>query len=498
MAHSINIANRRGPSYVNIATITPLEAGDLLQLPHKLPDKTSLLLRPGNYSSNVITGYFDLDNDIREVTREMSNDTNEIGEIPISKITCTRNIVVDIVAGYHPSDTEKTVNIQSLNLPCTAVCHVGQYGSLSLFELHLNLDSNNYQEMCSHVLVIGGELKIQKCVFSFKSAPSSYVSCVRATQNASLYIKDCEFRPFQKSQKSHGNTMGIRLNTGSRAHVCESRFIGLYCGIFLYEKTKAYIEHSIFLSQRTVDVCVYPGSYGVSLVSCQFGTLENSGLRETMCGLLLENNAHAYLHSGKNRIKDCQFDLSSRGIIVENINTRLKITDCRIASGVVCLDTRFGCRVHAMNCVLGANTGIIICGSYTDGEIVLRNVEIIAPIQVLLGAGDKPPIMVDINHEVKQYNASEQARNMRRRQKILKHDKYKPHETPGTPLMEIQKIVRVCGCCLLTQNLAGHKFKLCLGCETIYYCSKECQARHWKQHKTQCREIKHLLKETSK
>lgn len=45
----------------------------------------------------------------------------------------------------------------------------------------------------------------------------------------------------------------------------------------------------------------------------------------------------------------------------------------------------------------------------------------------------------------------------------------------------------VCG----TRPTTGSKHKLCGGCKLIVYCSKECQAKHWKEggHKQDCSKI---------
>lgn len=41
--------------------------------------------------------------------------------------------------------------------------------------------------------------------------------------------------------------------------------------------------------------------------------------------------------------------------------------------------------------------------------------------------------------------------------------------------------------CAVCQSM--HDPKPCAGCRGIYYCGKECQASHWREHKTICRQI---------
>ena len=56
----------------------------------------------------------------------------------------------------------------------------------------------------------------------------------------------------------------------------------------------------------------------------------------------------------------------------------------------------------------------------------------------------------------------------------------------------------VCNNCLTDTD--PDKFKLCVSCKTVRYCSKECQKLHWREHKVLCNAInsftnEHCLKE---
>jgi len=46
---------------------------------------------------------------------------------------------------------------------------------------------------------------------------------------------------------------------------------------------------------------------------------------------------------------------------------------------------------------------------------------------------------------------------------------------------EMKKTIYICGLCLENGN------KLCARCNDIYYCGKECQVKHWPEHKKTCR-----------
>ena len=46
-------------------------------------------------------------------------------------------------------------------------------------------------------------------------------------------------------------------------------------------------------------------------------------------------------------------------------------------------------------------------------------------------------------------------------------------------------IGRLCACCRVNGGT-----KRCGGCKQTYYCSRECQTKHWPSHKTKCKEIK--------
>eukprot|EP01084_Bolivina_argentea_P093741 168558_1 len=44
--------------------------------------------------------------------------------------------------------------------------------------------------------------------------------------------------------------------------------------------------------------------------------------------------------------------------------------------------------------------------------------------------------------------------------------------------------------CVLCKALAN---KRCSGCKQVYYCSKQCQSNHWKQHKKECKGKKNMI-----
>lgn len=49
---------------------------------------------------------------------------------------------------------------------------------------------------------------------------------------------------------------------------------------------------------------------------------------------------------------------------------------------------------------------------------------------------------------------------------------------------------RVCANCLRFQATGEERFYKCSNCRQVYYCSKDCQIRHWKKnHKTRCCEL---------
>jgi hypothetical protein len=50
-----------------------------------------------------------------------------------------------------------------------------------------------------------------------------------------------------------------------------------------------------------------------------------------------------------------------------------------------------------------------------------------------------------------------------------------PRSKPGTS----------CAACGATRNDVG-RFKVCAGCDTTCYCDRECQRKHWKEHRKEC------------
>ena len=46
---------------------------------------------------------------------------------------------------------------------------------------------------------------------------------------------------------------------------------------------------------------------------------------------------------------------------------------------------------------------------------------------------------------------------------------------------------RRCGQCGVWQSDTERKLERCSGCKLVYYCSRECQKRDWKEHKAHCK-----------
>jgi hypothetical protein len=81
-------------------------AGDMTHLPKVLPDKTSLLIRPGNY----VFGPF-IANDNSKKKYETHHQTSHQEDCCME---VSENCVVDLIAGYDQSDYNKTVSIGGL------------------------------------------------------------------------------------------------------------------------------------------------------------------------------------------------------------------------------------------------------------------------------------------------------------------------------------------------------------------------------------------------
>lgn len=51
----------------------------------------------------------------------------------------------------------------------------------------------------------------------------------------------------------------------------------------------------------------------------------------------------------------------------------------------------------------------------------------------------------------------------------------------------------ICGGCGTKKEGGIDRLSLCNGCRSIFYCSRECQKAHWRQHKSMCQRISPLL-----
>ncbi|KAJ7494778.1 hypothetical protein B0H11DRAFT_2003389 [Mycena galericulata] len=49
-------------------------------------------------------------------------------------------------------------------------------------------------------------------------------------------------------------------------------------------------------------------------------------------------------------------------------------------------------------------------------------------------------------------------------------------------------LVRPCGACFKTPPEGGPPFAKCSQCATTHYCSRQCQTKHWKEHKPVCKQ----------
>ena len=44
--------------------------------------------------------------------------------------------------------------------------------------------------------------------------------------------------------------------------------------------------------------------------------------------------------------------------------------------------------------------------------------------------------------------------------------------------------------CAFCHSKPVEPLKKCLGCKKVFYCRKECQTKHWRDHKPHCRQVK--------
>ena len=67
----------------------------------------------------------------------------------------------------------------------------------------------------------------------------------------------------------------------------------------------------------------------------------------------------------------------------------------------------------------------------------------------------------------------------------------KDNETEPTAKSGTTPPTKMCSSCGKKSNT----LKKCMACKCVWYCDKECQNKHWKEHKKECRPIKKLLDE---
>ena len=60
-------------------------------------------------------------------------------------------------------------------------------------------------------------------------------------------------------------------------------------------------------------------------------------------------------------------------------------------------------------------------------------------------------------------------------------------------LSELRELSQMCASCLKCAQ-TGEKFLRCSGCKSAYYCSSDCQSKHWLTHKAACKAVRKLEK----
>jgi TPR repeat protein len=74
--------------------------------------------------------------------------------------------------------------------------------------------------------------------------------------------------------------------------------------------------------------------------------------------------------------------------------------------------------------------------------------------------------------------------------------KLAPSKLPDTRrsfyLSRIEEAALTCGGCGRVKKDGEGSLSLCKGCRCIYYCNRECQKAHWKEHKAICKRISSL------
>ena len=55
----------------------------------------------------------------------------------------------------------------------------------------------------------------------------------------------------------------------------------------------------------------------------------------------------------------------------------------------------------------------------------------------------------------------------------------------------VEELPEDCGSCPVCGKIAETK---CTGCRQIYYCNRECQKKHWKKHKPECKALPYRVR----
>jgi ankyrin repeat protein len=93
----------------------------------------------------------------------------------------------------------------------------------------------------------------------------------------------------------------------------------------------------------------------------------------------------------------------------------------------------------------------------------------------------------DIEHATKDYVSPLSLSNLTHNTKVIKYTQ-----------KLISKKTAVCQSCQTVASPQGPRLKLCSGCESVRYCSRQCQLDHYKEHKSECKKVRAAKKKKKK
>lgn len=289
---------------------------------------------------------------------------------------------------------------------------------------------------------------------------------------------------------------GIIVAVTSQAIVLNCKFLNCRFGVIVSKKEgattpAAIIKHCSFhncnlaitpgYSQSEVESCLFVGGRtaifvnkrcAVRVIKCRVQDCFAYGVE--ICG-----PEYTRVH-----IQDCVIAKCARGVFISTGKVKVSIVNSQITGNKVfgvCLFINLKGRIILSECTVGDNEQHDIVNLCNDqGIVTIDNIE-----QPRFSGKDRMDQLCKVRGNLLEEPCAAD-------EETLKEHGYTPSVKTIRTLKRsgLAEYAILCSYCRAVEPCNG-KFNVCGICKNAPYCSSECQATHWKEHKKECGKVKY-------